>query len=51
MGETKVFNIKMPETVFYNKTKVSDDEQEGIRAMVLFTTSVKMKSRICASSS
>lgn len=32
-GKQKVFNIKMPESGFYNKTKVSDDEQEGIRAI------------------
>lgn len=32
-GIQKVFNIKMPESGFYNKTKVRDDEQEGIRVI------------------
>ena len=49
-GEQKVFNIKMPGSVFYNKTKVSDDEQKGIRAMVLSIRSIKMKGRICTCS-
>lgn len=32
-GKQKVFNIKMPDGGVYNKAKVSDGEQAGIRAI------------------